>query len=179
MKQTLHVLIVNRGRRAALAATCGPRWLLPVLTCDERTRAAPLIVRWCSDRGIHGDVAGQWLGRVTSNATDWFLAIIARHSAATTDSTLRWRSLDALLSAPAVLDYQQWAVAAVLTGELPSVVGPFGNLSWPDEVRSWIRRAVGSPGTSLTPYRVVAHEVVVRADCAGGRRYCQGLTSQR
>src|SRR5260221_5898758 len=180
MKQTLHVLIVNRGRRAALAATCGPRWLLPVLTCDERTRAAPLIVRWCSDRGIHGDVAGQWLGRVTSNATDWFLVIIARHSAATTDSTLRWRSLDALASTPAVLDYQQWAVSKALTrGVLPSVAGPFGNLSWPDEVRSWIGNAVGSPVTSSTPYRVGAHEVVVGADCASGRVYCKGLTPER
>ena len=179
MHQTLHLLIVDRDRRAALAASYGSKWLLPLATFGERARTAPLIARWCAERGVTGDVAGQWSGRVTSNAIDWLVAIAVRRGSAITDSGLQWASLDALLSAPAVLDYQQWAVAAVLTGELPSVDGPFGNLSWPDELRSWIGNAVGSPVTSLTPYRVGAHEVVVGADCAGGRVYCKGLTQER
>jgi hypothetical protein len=180
MTQTLHLLIVDCDRRAALAATCRSKWLLPVVTCDERARAAPLIVRWCADRGVRGDVAGQWLGRVTSNAMDWLVAITVRRGSAITGSALQWRPFDALRSDPAVLDYQQWAVDKALTrGVLPSVAGPFGNLAWPDEARSWIGNAVGSPVTSLTPYRVGAHEVVIGADCAGGRVYCKGLTQER
>jgi len=180
MTQTLHLLIVDRNRRAALAATCGSKWLLPVVTCDERARAAPLIVRWCADRCVRADVAGQWLGRVASNAMDWLVTVAGRRSSATTGSTLEWRSLDALASTPAVLEYQHWAIDKALTrGALPSAVGPFGNLAWPDEARAWIGSVMGSTVESLTPYRTGAHEVVVGADCACGRVYCKGLTRER
>jgi len=34
MHQSLHLLIVDRDRRTALAANYGSRWLLPMLTCN-------------------------------------------------------------------------------------------------------------------------------------------------
>ena len=180
MKQLSHLLIVNGDRRAALVAIIGPRWLLPVVTCSERARGAPLVARWCAERGIAADVVGQWLGRVTADAIDWLVAIVAAPDTVVSDSALEWRALDGLLSNPSVLEYQAWAVArALVRGALPSVEGPFGNLSWPDDVRTWIAEAMGSTVTSLTPYRVGAYEVVLDADCAGGRVYFKGLAGER
>jgi hypothetical protein len=180
MKQILHLLIVDRNRRAALAATCGSRWLLPVVTCDERTRAVPLIVRWCAEHLVIGDVAGQWLGRVTSTGIDWLVAIDARLERSSPEPALQWMPLDTLSPAMSVLEYQQWAVERTLArGPLPSVEGPFGKFWWPDEARAWVGRVVGSAVESLTPYRTGAYEVVVGADCAGDRVYCKGLTPER
>ena len=180
MKQHLNLLIVDRDRRSALAATCGSRWLLPVLTCGERTRAGPLAARWCAERDVTGDVAGQWLGRVTSDAIDWLVVVAAAPDTIVSDASLEWRSLDALMSHPPVLEYQQWALGRTLAhGGLPSVEGPFGNLWWPDQVRAWIGAAVGSRLTSSTPYRAGAHEIVLGADCAPGRVYFKGLVGER
>jgi hypothetical protein len=180
MHQTLHLLIVDRDRRAALAANYGSRWLLPVVPCGERARTAPLIACWCAERGVTCDVAGQWLGHVTSRGIDWLAAIAAKSGSSVVEPSLRWMSLDLLSSRLSILDYQQKAIARTLVrGGLPSVDGPFGNLSWPDEVRTWIGEAAGSAVTSLTPYRVGAHEAVLGADCARGRVYFKGLVEER
>jgi hypothetical protein len=180
MRQILHLLIVDRDQRAALAAGYGSRWLLPILTCGERARTAPLIARWCAERGVTGDVAGQWLGQVTSCGIDWIVAIAARSGCSVIEPSLGWMPLDLLSSRLSVLDYQQRTIArSLVRGGLPSVDGPFGNLSWPDEVRTWIGEAAGSAVTSLTPYRVGAHEVVLGADCARGRVYFKGLVGER
>jgi hypothetical protein len=179
MRQVLHLLIVDRDRRAALAARYRSRWLLPVITCGEMARAAPLVARWCAERGLASDVAGQWLGRVGWDATDWLIAIPARPECSSPDSTLEWTSLDTLRSRPSVLDYQTWALATTLErAPLPSVDGPFGTLQWPGRVRSWIAKSVAPPH-AWTPYRVSAHEVVIGAETAAGRVYFKGLTADR
>ncbi len=180
MHQSLHLLIVDRDRRTALAANYGSRWLLPMLTCGERARTAPLIARWCAERGVTGDVAGQWLGHMTPRGIDWLAAIAATSGCSVTEPSLGWMPLDTLSSRLCVLDYQQWAIArSLVRGGLPSVDGPFGNLSWPEEVRTWISGAAGSAVLSLTPYRVGAHEVVLGADCAKGLVYFKGLMGER
>jgi hypothetical protein len=178
MQQLLHLLIVDRGRGAALAARHGSRWLLPVISCGEMVRTAPLVARWCAERGVASDVAGQWLGRVGRNATDWLMAIPARNGCPAVDATLEWIPLAALSSSASVLDYQTWALATALArGALPSVAGPFGHLGWPEEVRTWIGESVGSAPSAWTPYRVGAHEVVLGAETACGRVYFKGLTA--
>lgn len=180
MQQTLHLFVFDRDRRAALAVSAGSRWLLPLLTCGERARAAPLAARWCAERGVTGEVAGQWLGRVTPDALDWLVAITTCAEHAVSAPALRWQSLDVLISSAPVLEYQQWAIGRILSGHaLPSVSGPFGNLAWPEEVRAWIGAATGSPAATLTPYRVGAHEVVLGADSARGRVYFKGLVGER
>src|SRR5215813_9035575 len=139
MKQTLHALVVDVERRRTLAATFGSAWLLPVLTCDERTRPLPLVARWLAERGIRGDVAGQWLGRVTAESIEWLVPIAAVGGNARSAAALEWEPLDVVASRPPVLDYQRWALARALErGPLPSVDGPFGNLCWSQDVRRWI-----------------------------------------
>ena len=180
MQQILHLLIVDRERRMALATWYGSRWLLPVIICRETVRAAPLIARWCTQHDVANDVAGQWLGRVAQNATDWLMAIPARSGCGPPDSTLQWVCLDALASAASVLEYQTWALRTSLgRGVLPSVAGPFGDLEWPEGVRTWIASVAGSPPSTWTPYRVSAHEVVLGAETAGGRVYFKGLAVDR
>jgi hypothetical protein len=180
MRQVLHLLIVDRDRRAALAARHGSRWLLPVIACGETTRAPLLVARWCAQQGIGSDVAGQWLGRVGQDATDWLVAIPARSGGRNPGETFEWISLDALSSAASVLDYQTWAVARAVRGcALPCVDGPFGNLDWPEAVRAWIGESVGSPPYAWAPYRVSAHEIVLGAETARGRVYFKGLTADR
>jgi hypothetical protein len=180
MKQTLHVLIVDVDSGRALAATCASKWLLPIVTCDERTRPLPMVARWLRERDIRGDVAGQWLGRVMDDSIDWLVAIAAVTGTIPASDGLEWHALDVLASSPALLEYQQWALARTLTrGRLPSVDGPFGHLCWPHDVRRWIAGAVGSPVGSLTPYRCAAHEVVVGADAGSTRVYFKGLTHDR
>jgi len=181
MKQVLHLLVFDVEHDRVLAANCGSRWMLPVLTCDERTRALPGVARWVLERGIHGDVAGQWLGRVTDDAIDWLLPIAVEPArASTVASSFEWRALDALASSASVIEYQQWALARTLaSGPLPCVDGPFGNLCWPQDVRAWIGAAAGSPVVSLTPFRCSAHEIVVGANCGSTRVYFKGLTDDR
>jgi hypothetical protein len=133
-----------------------------------------------TERGIGGDVAGQWLGRVTDDAIDWLVAIYAPPGSLRVANGLEWQRLDVLASSPPVLEYQQWALARTLVrGALPSVDGPFGNFSWPHDVRSWIGGVMGSPIAALTPYRAGAHEVVVGAESGEGRVYFKGLMQER
>jgi hypothetical protein len=180
MQQVLHLLIVDRDKRAALTASYGSRWLLPVVTCAERARAAPIAARWAAERGAPGEVAGQWLGRVTEDGIDWLVVVAAQPQHLTPPPPLEWTPLDTLSSRASLVDYQPWAIGrAVQHDALPSVSGPFGNLSWPEDVQRWIGRAAGSAVSSLTPYRVGAYEVVLGADCVDGRVYFKGLVEAR
>lgn len=161
-----------------MATRHGSRWLLPVISCGEMVRAAPLVARWCAERAVASDVAGQWLGRVGHDATDWLMASPAR-AGCRADDPLEWMALDALSSGASVVDYQTWALSASLRrGALPSVEGPFGNLDWPEDIRVWIGQFAGSPH-AWTPYRVGPHEVVLGAETACGRVYFKGLTADR
>ena len=180
MKQTLHALVVDVERRRALAAAYGAKWLLPVLTCDERTRSLPLVSRWLLERGIRGDVAGQWLGRVSGESMDWLVAIAAAVEDGDATAGLRWQPLDVLAASASVLEYQNWALERTLRrGPLPSVDGPFGSTCWPQAVRRWIGSVVDVPVDSLTPYRCGAHEVVVGAQCGPARVFFKGLAQDR
>ena len=183
MQQCLHLLIVDCRRGAALATRYGSRWLLPLLSCPERVRVDSSIARWTSEQGICGEVAGHWLGRTTSGADsmDWLVAIPARPGSCAANPDLVWTPLDALRSDTSLLEYQHWAVATALQGgALPTVRGPFGNLTWLAEVKAWIRASVGDwDPTSITPYRVTAHEVVLSARTSRGTVYFKGLASDR
>ena len=178
MKQSLHALVVDVERGRALAATYGSKWLLPITTCDERVRPLPIVARSLADSGIPGDVAGQWLGRVTGESIDWLVVIGA--VAPDIHSELEWQPLDLLASSPPVLEYQHWALARTLRRRpLPSVDGAFGNVCWPQDVRRWISAVFDAPVDSLTPYRCGAHEVVVGAQCGPARVFFKGLAQDR
>jgi hypothetical protein len=150
------------------------------MTCTERIRAAQVVVRWCEEQRIHGDVAGQWLGRVTEQSTDWLVAIVGSAPFRVPDKTLEWIPLRALATSDAVVEYQQWALRTAVNGAAePCVRGPFGNLSWPATVRAWITAATRCEPSAITPYRVSPHEVVLGVDCACGRVYFKGLVGER
>jgi hypothetical protein len=139
-----------------------------------------LAAQWCAGRGISGDVAGQWLGRMRSNAVDWLMVLAARYLPAPAPIGLEWTSLTALANCRSVVDYQTWALARSLErGDLPSVNGPFGTLEWPGRMRAWIEGAAGVSCCAWTPYRTSAYEVVVGADTVRGRIYCKGLYGDR
>lgn len=179
MQQILHLCIVDRDRAAALATWYGPKWLLPVISCSERARAAPAAARWASEVGVAWDVAGQWLGRLAAEGTDWLIAGTAQCPPAI-DSKLQWTPLTDLSSSLAVIDYQGWAIAQCLeNGPLPLVPGPFGNLTWLNDVRRWIRASAGALVGAITPYRVSPYEVVLGVDTHSGRVYFKGLDERR
>lgn len=179
MLQALHLLIVDPAAAAALTASYRTRWLLPVLRCHERARAAPAAARWAAERGTACEVAGQWLGRVGTDATDW-LVVMRASSCSAPKAPLQWTPLDSLSAAAALIDYQGWALSKSLEGgSLPSVPGPFGNLTWVDEMKGWIGASAGACRCVLTPYRVTPHEVVLGADTCCGRLYSKGLTRER
>src|SRR5437660_6431353 len=103
MQQCLHLLIVDRDRREALATRCGSRWLLPMLCGPERIRAGLLVSCWIAERGLGGAVIGQWLGRVSSTqqAMDWLVIVDARRSArAVAPPHTGWTPLECLKSSP-------------------------------------------------------------------------------
>ena len=180
MRQLLHLLIVSCDRRAALAARYGARWLLPTIACGEAARAGPLVARWCAERGLANDVAGQWLGRVEAESIDWLMAIPARAPLPLAQSPLDWIDLDSLASSVPVLDYQGWALTRCLArSRMPAVDGPFGNLEWPEQTRAWIATSLGSPPCAWTPYRTSAYEVVVGLETSRGRVYFKGLSGAR
>ena len=180
MQQHLHLLILDPERRGVLASQYGSRWLLPSIRCDERLRAGPAIARWCADRSIGGDVAGQWLGRAGTHAIDWLVPIATRQPLPSTDTALAWTPVDALAGGKSVLDYQTWALTRSLECSIvPAVAGPFGNLDWPDRVRTWLRDTLGLTSARWTPYRTSAHEVVLGVDTLRGRIYFKGLTGDR
>jgi hypothetical protein len=180
MQQRLHLLIVNPGEETVLAGQFGTRWLLPSMTCGEMVRAGPLVCRWYADRGIAGNVAGQWLGRVDADAVDWLMVITAMDARSPGGASLEWISLDALANGRSVLDYQTWALRRSLERtRLPSVAGPFGTLAWPLQVTSWIGETLETTPGSCTPYRISANEVVLGFDTPQGRVYFKGLCADR
>lgn len=180
MRQLLHLLIVDAGRGAALAGQFGGRWLLPVLTCGERVRADRHALRWVTSRGFDADVAGQWLGRVGTTATDWLIVLTVDGEASGPDPQVSWTMLDELTAGAALLDYQGWAVVRSLEiSTLPSVPGPFGRIGWTADVRAWIANVTGSICSCLLPYRTGAHEVVLGAHSASGPIYFKGLSAER
>lgn len=180
MRQRLHLLIVDRARRAALAARYGARWLLPVIECGEMVRAGPLVARWCGERRVATDVAGQWLGRVDSESVDWLMALPARPGATETAASLEWISLDALANGRSVLDYQSWALQRSLQrAPVPSVDGPFGTLEWPERVRRWLEHTLAVTPFASTPFRASAYEVVIGFETSRGRVYFKGLSADR
>jgi hypothetical protein len=180
MRQILHLLLVDRLRHAVIAATYGGRWLLPVLISEERARPGPLIARWLAESGMSGEVAGHWLGRTTeaSDDLDWLVAVDA-----TCDCTrdAPWLPLEELRTRVSVLEYQTWAVGKALwKSPLPSVPGPFGNLTWLNDVKAWICRIEHEPHLKhVVGYRAAAHEVVLQAATTRRRIYFKGLEPDR
>lgn len=180
MRQRLHILVVNCAQRTALAARYGRRWLLPVIDCGEMVRAGPLVARWCAERDVATDVAGQWLGRVDDESVDWLMMAPARPGARTDAPSLEWISLDALANRAAVLDYQSWALRRSLERTaLPTVDGPFGTLDWPARVRWWMEHTLELAPVAWTPYRTGAYEAVVGLETPRGRVYFKGLAADR
>jgi len=178
MQQFLHLLIVDR-RRAALIQTVGRRWMLPIVACTERARAPIVASRWLIDRGLTGIVAGQWLGRMTTNghSIDWLMAIAI--DALRDSPPCRAASIDGIEAAKAVLDYQAWAVAQVATrGEL-HVSGPFGSLDWIDEACSWIEGTGLERLRSPTCFRASANHVVLGLRSGSAEVYFKGVASDR
>ena len=180
MRQRLHLLVVNCAQRTAHAARYGRRWLLPVIDCGEMVRAGPLVARWCAERDVATDVAGQWLGRVDDESVDWLMTVPAHPNARTDATSLEWISLDALANGMAVVDYQGWALRRSLErAALPSVDGPFGTLDWPERVRSWLENTLAVTPLAWTPLRISAYEVVAGCETPRGRVYFKGLAADR
>jgi hypothetical protein len=182
MQQFLHILIVDRDRCEGLATVCGSGWLLPIVRCPERTRAGPLAAGWLAEHGLSGDVIGQWLGHLTpaNDAMDWLMVVDARsprESAAIQD--LRWVPLEQLQSSASFLDYQQWALEKAIPRDVPMMAGPFGSMTWFDELRGWLEMAAGTLSGSPVFYKVTPHEVVLRITTARGAFYFKGLTGDR
>jgi hypothetical protein len=179
MQQAIHLLIVDGHHGTALVAAFGSRWLLPVLTCPERRRVDRAVLEWLANRGVKGDVVGQWAGRMSADVIDWLVVIRARPDAVS-QPPLVWSRLECLTPASAVESYQGWAVARSLErGSLPSMPGPFGDFNWIDEVARWIAVAIGSTPSHLMPFRVTPHEGVLGADTARGRLFFKGLSRER
>src|SRR5258708_10917814 len=171
MQQLLHLLIVDRDRRRSLATVHGARWLLPIVCCTERMRAGPLAAGWLAERGLSGDVVGQWLGRLTptNDAMDWLVVVDARAPRGlATVPDLRWVSLEHLKSSASILDYQHWALEKAIPRDVPSSAGPFGSMTWFDEVREWLEIVAGPLSGSPVFYKVTPYEVVVGISTARG-----------
>jgi hypothetical protein len=182
MSQLLHLLIVDRERAEALATMVGSRWLLPAISCPEHTRASPLAARWLAERGLSGHLVGQWLGRLSqaNNAMDWLVVLDADPiCTATPIQDLHWLSFEYLKSSPSLLDYQRWAVATATVGELPSVTGPFGSMTWCDRVQTWLESVAGPQCDSPLCYNVTPYEVTLRVSTGRGVGYFKGLSGDR
>jgi hypothetical protein len=183
MQQLLHLLIVDRDRREALATMHGSRWLLPIACCTERTRAGPLAARWIAEHGVTGYVIGQWLGRVApaNDAMDWLVVVDAcRSRQAAAPPNRCWTALERLQDSASLLDYQTWAVEKAGREDLPCVAGPFGSMTWFDDAREWMNVVAGGPLTgSPICYKATPYEVVVGIAAACGTVYFKGLTGDR
>jgi hypothetical protein len=182
MQQLLHLLIVDRHRREALATLHDSRWLLPIACCTERMRAGPLAARWIAGHGLTGNVMGQWLGRVTAanDAMDWLVVVDARPVRRTaTASGMCWTPLAQLKSCTFLIDYQQWAMQKSIPDDLPCLSGPFGSMTWLDQVREWVN-VVAGPLTDLPVcYKATPYEVVLGIAVPSGTVYFKGLTGDR
>jgi hypothetical protein len=186
MEQSLHLLIVDRERGDALVTWHGSRWLLPIVRMPERMRAGPVLLQWAAERGVTGDVVGQWVGRAApeKGAIDWLVVMDATgEPRAAPPSNSQSTRLAELRSATSCVDYQRWAVANVLsTSDLPAVLGPFGNMTWPQDVHAWVDGVAGAlhGGTNdVVAYRTTAYDVVLGLRTARGLVYFKGLSADR
>jgi hypothetical protein len=182
MQQFLHLLIVDRDGRQGLAAVHGSRWLLPVIRSTERTRAGPLAVRWIAEHGLAGHVIGQWLGRLSpaNNAMDWLVIVDARPArSGVAPPGMRWTPLERLQSSASLLDYQQWTLTKAVPDDLPRVAGPFGSMTWFDDVRAWLTVVAGLPIAPPICYKATPYEVVLGIETASGPVYFKGLSGDR
>lgn len=185
MQQFLHLLIVDAARDLALATWHGARWVLPMFSAPERMRVGSPVLRWLQDRGVEGRLLGQWLGRLESNPTalDWLVVVRASRVAFAEQACgWRWTPPGQLSPSAALMDYQRWAVERVLQpGALPAVPGPFGTVTWLDDVQAWIGEALGTPidSTVIVPHRVTSHEVVLECQASGSRAFFKGLWQGR
>ncbi len=185
MQQLLHLLLVNPARRTALATCLDQGWGLPIIVASESARIGPLVCRWVRERG-EGLPLGQWIGRASLHgALDW-LVTVEVHSEALMPAPagLRWTHLDTLRLSQSLVEYQQWAVARVFAAsDLPTVPGPFGNLTWRGEVLCWIAKALGARSASLEAsalaHRLGAYEVVLECRSSAGRWFFKGLAPDR
>lgn len=157
MNQLLHLLIVDHGGGAALADTRDKKWLLPVVSCSERTRAVSAIQRWAERQNVGGEMIGQWLGRVTvsADAIDWLVVIRASARAFRASlPQLSWIPLEWLRASDSMFHYQGWAISrATPDGRPPQVAGPFGTLAWPDRINAWIENIAGTDARIAVVYR--------------------------
>src|SRR5207247_10202457 len=161
----LHLLVFDRSRRAALAARCGARWLLPIVCCSERARIGLLVLRWAAERNLSGDVIGQWHGRVAAaaNTVDWLVIFALTKRPTASVPSFGWIPLGSLKNSASLLEYQQWVVAkATDEAGLLSSPGPFGALAWLADVKRWVCEvsALAHVGPA-TPYRTSPFEVVL------------------
>jgi hypothetical protein len=183
MHQSLHLLIVDADAAAVLASWHGGRWLLPMLQCDERTRAGRSIAAWMADRAIAGTVVGQWLGRAAPHVDtlDWLLVVRASvRTRPGLDPALSWTPLAAVASSCSLLDYQQWAVSRALEGShLPRVHGPFGTVDWPDAVTTWTGTVLGERCRADPPFRCSPSEVVLPLSTPHRTVFFKGLSLNR
>jgi hypothetical protein len=186
MEQSLHLLIVDRQRRNTLVTWHGSRWLLPIVRMPERVRAGPVLLRWAAERGITGHIVGQWLGRAAPehDAIDWLVVMDAADDRVTAPANLRWTPVAELRSATSCVGYQRWAATSVLaTSDLPATLGPFGTMTWMQDVNAWVDDVLGSMhrGTddAVVPYRTTAYEVVLGLRTTRGVAYFKGLSSDR
>jgi hypothetical protein len=182
MQQLLHLLIVNPDRRECLAALHSQRWLLPIASCTERARAGPLIARWLAEHGLPGQVIGQWLGRVSAanDAMDWLVIVDARGVRSDpAPAGMYWTPFEELQSSDSLLDYQQWALRKAVLHDLPSVPGPFGSMTWLDEVRDWLNVVAGPLTGPPICYKATPYEVVLGIAAASGTVYFKGLAEDR
>jgi hypothetical protein len=139
-------------------------------------------MRWLTERELNGSVVGRWLGRFAPghDAMDWLMVVDARGTRGVAAiQGLHWMPLARLKSSASLLDYQQWAVAASTPGEQPSMAGPFGSMTWFDDVRDWLHRIAGPSCGPPLFYNVTPHEVVLRISTSRGTVYFKGLTGDR
>lgn len=183
MDQTLHLLIVDRDSGTACATDRAGRWMVPMLVAPERARPGPLVAAWAAGRGLAGQFAGQWLGRMapSHDAVDWLAVFCARNL--TAPLGLQRLPLDALVTGRSWIDYQTWAIqAAVGRNPLPHVAGPFGSVGWIDDVLGWVGQVAPDGIQSkaiVAPARATSHEVSLSIDTGRERLYFKGASQDR
>jgi hypothetical protein len=183
MHQLLHLLIVDHDGRTALADMRDKKWLLPMVSCSERTRAASIIQRWAKRQNVAGEMIGQWLGRLTANADaiDWLVVVrAAARGFRASPPPLSWVPLESLRTSTSMFDYQQWAISrATADGSPPQARGPFGALTWRDVIDGWIENVSGNDAAIGMVYRAGPYELVSAVSTRDGPAYFKGLAPDR
>jgi hypothetical protein len=140
------------------------------------------VADWLRAFQLAGTVVGQWLGRAAARleAIDWLTVVSVRPAGPPADaSSLRWTAFDDLIPSSALIDYQRWAVERVMeSGRLPGVSGPFGTMTWHDEVMEWVSRTIGHDREAIQciPHRVTAYGTVLELRTVQDRLFFKGLS---